>query len=336
MNEQSIERPDETGVPPMTGVVVESEARDEDFLTRLTQAARDNPASAALIALGAAWLLAGGAGVSIRGGRHDGARGRAFGRGAPAGYPPYPPYPYSYGYPGALPSGGEAGLRASPPEGLRAGAEGLGRGAEAAGEAARRAGGAVGRTVEAAGRTVARAGEEAAHVASDVASGLGQGLSGAARLGYRGVSQATRSTTDAVSHASHAAWIETQAFGQSTREYLEERPLAIGALGLAAGVGLALALPRTRAEEEWLGETSESLRSEARRRVVDGLDEARRSADDIAKRVIRDAQAHGLSQDAIAAAVQELKVKLEKAALAGKDAAVEEFAGGAGSKPEPR
>lgn len=306
MSEPSVER---AGEPVMTGtttgatmgaatgVSVEEAPHEAGFLARLGEAAQDNPASAALIAVGAAWLLAGGAGVSIRGGAR---------RWTGAERAPYP-HPGPYGGPSASYYGVETETPPGP------GAEGTGRGAEAAGAAAHRAGAAAGRGAEVAGRTAARAAE--------IASSVGHGLGEAARTGRRGAGEAARSTGAAVSRASQAAWVETQDLSQSAREYLEDRPLAVGLLGLAAGVGLALALPRTRTEEEWLGATSESVRSEARRRVATGLEEARRSADDIAKRVIRDAQAHGLSPEAIAEVVGELRAKLERAALAGRDAA---------------
>ena len=304
--------------PRTTAVVVEREPRSEDFASRLGQAARDNPASAALIAMGAAWFLAGGGRVSILGGRLGGRRGAA-----PAGYP-YG-YPAGYGYPPPTASPMEAELEGSARAGARRGAAELGRGAEGA---TRRAGDAA----QSARQAAARAGEGAAELASDVGERLGD----AAQAGYRGASSAARGAGDALSRASRAAWAETEEFGQSAREYLEERPLAIGALGLAAGVGLALALPRTRTEAEWLGERSDAFKSQARRAASTRLQDARRGADDVAKRLVRDAEAHGFSSDTIAGAVQEFQSKLEKVALAAKDAAEDEVAGGADAKPGGR
>ena len=297
--------------PRATAVVVEREPRSEGFLSQLGQAARDNPASAALIAMGATWLLAGGGRVSILGGRLGGRRGAA-----QAVYG----YPAGYGYPPPMASPMEAELEGS--AGARRGAAELER---AGAGAARRTDDAA----RSARQAAARAGEGAAELASDVGERLGD----VAQAGYRGASSAARGAGDALSRASHAAWTETEEFGQSAREYLEERPLAIGALGLAAGVGLALALPRTRTEAEWLGERSDAFKSQARRAASTRLQDARRGADDVAKRLVRDAEAHGFSSDAIAGAVQEFQSKLEKVALAAKDAAEDEVAGGTDAKP---
>ena len=325
MSDQTIDTAIETHE---TAVVIEHETPSEDFVSRLGQAARDNPASAALIAMGAAWLFAGGGRVSMLGGRLGGKR-----KAGPVGYG-YG-YPAAYGYPVPMPSPMEAELEGSVRAGARRGAEGLGQGAD---EAAGRARDAAGRSARSAEQTASRAGEGVAGFASDV----GEGLSDAARASYRGASEAARSTGDALSRASRVAWHETEEFGQSAREFLDERPLAIGALGLAAGVGLALALPRTQVEAEWLGERSDAFKSQARRAATTQLKDARRGADDVAKRMIRDAEAHGFSPDSIAGAVQEFRSKLEKVALAAKDAAEDEVAGSAdassgsaGAKPKP-
>lgn len=344
---------DDVAVPHVTGVIVEGEAQGGDFATRLADAARDNPVSAALIAMGAVWLLASATGISApdkdRERKRRGRRGRRRDRGrydeSRYGYP-------SYGYDGGYPMGPQSmGIDpdAAAYVGARFGADGIERGAEGMGEAAQQAGAAVGQAARSTGQTVARAGETAARAVSqagegvaEAASSVGHGLSDAAQASYRGAALATRTAGDTVSRASQVAMREGAEFGRAAREFLEDRPLAIGALGLAAGAGLAFALPRTQAEAEWFGETSESFKSEARRTVSERIDEARRTADDLAQRAMRDAQAHGLSQDSIAGALQEFKAKLEKTALAAKDAAEEEFSGRAdakadqGSKPGQR
>jgi len=40
---------------------------------------------------------------------------------------------------------------------------------------------------------------------------------------------------------------------------LNEQPLVLGAVGVALGAAIAAAVPRTRAEDEWLGEASDRL-----------------------------------------------------------------------------
>ena len=48
-------------------------------------------------------------------------------------------------------------------------------------------------------------------------------------------------------------------------ELFKAQPLALGAIGLAIGAGIAAALPPTKAESEYLGETSEAVQEKAKR-----------------------------------------------------------------------
>ncbi|NDV02403.1 DUF3619 family protein [Pseudoroseicyclus tamaricis] len=48
-------------------------------------------------------------------------------------------------------------------------------------------------------------------------------------------------------------------------DFFEDQPLVAGALAIAVGAAIAGALPRTRREDEWFGDTSDHLRDEAER-----------------------------------------------------------------------
>ena len=282
-----------------TAVVIERDAPPEGFAAQLGRAARDNPAAAALIAMGATWLFAGGGNVSIFGAYKDRDRRRT-----------------RVVYESAGPSRSSHDFDASIHDGARRGAAELERGAFAARDRA------------------SRVGQEAMGLASEV----GDELSDAARAGARGVRSAAHSAGEAASRASAAvasrsralgrsAWDETESVGRSVRGLLEDQPLALGAIGLAAGTGLALALPRTQAEAKLFGERSEAVKARAQAAAADGIGDARRRADDALGRVVRDAEARGLSQDAIAGAIREFTSKLEKVVLAAEDAAEEELDG---------
>ena len=105
------------------------------------------------------------------------------------------------------------------------------------------------------------------------------------------------------------------------REVLEDQPLAIAALGLAAGAGLALVLPHTEAEQELMGERSEALRERARTVAARRIEDAREGGEAALARAVRDARAHGLSESAVSAAIEEFTAKIEKVAMAARDAA---------------
>ena len=55
-----------------------------------------------------------------------------------------------------------------------------------------------------------------------------------------------------------------RAVQESIEDALEEQPLVLGALALAVGAAVGGALPRTRAEDEWLGAESDRLKRAAR------------------------------------------------------------------------
>ena len=280
--------------------MVEVEEPRRDFASRLGEAARDNPLSAALIAMGTVWLFAGGGRVSILGGRRGGrpivvapdyvtagyARGRPMGRGADF----------------------EGSAQAS---------------RDAAQDVARR-------TSEAAERSAREVGASAAQVASAARSAAAE----AAEAISRGVGTATERTGDALWTAREAAargasgaWHEAEDLGRTVREALEDQPLAIAALGLAAGAGLALALPRTEAEREWMGETGETVRERLRAAAAERVGDVREGAEAALSRAVRDARAHGLSEDAVKASIEEFTAKIQKVALAARDAAEDEIEG---------
>lgn len=347
-------------------VVARREEPEDDFAARLGKAARENPLPAALIAVGAAWLFAGGSRVSIFGTRTDGASGVGGSAATvvPAGYALVPAGQVEGGY---GPGGGY-------------GDYGVGMGDAAS--AARRAGRSVSHVAGAASERVGRAGERLGEGASEAASELADGARGAAsgvastvsgaadavsstlsagaetledgvEAGARGLSRYARSGAAAARtgvdrfgrtsaelaattrSTAREAWDDTRFARENVREFFEERPLAIGLVSAAAGIGLAALLPRTRVEDDLIGERSDALKRRARDVVSDRAEAARRGADDVVAKLVRDAQARGLSQDAIAAAIEQFTAKLEKVGEAAAEQAEEEVEK-AGAKAKPK
>lgn len=67
------------------------------------------------------------------------------------------------------------------------------------------------------------------------------------------------------SDLSHQAYSQLQRAGTRTREFTDENPIAVGALAIAAGVGVGLLLPSTRRENALVGETRDRLVHDAQR-----------------------------------------------------------------------
>lgn len=285
---------DMTPQAEVEAIVIEEPRRD--FVSSLGAAACDNPASAALIAMGAVWLFAGGSQVSILGTR----RGRA-----------RTPQPY----PAAYPAPSVVGLHA---EGAAAAAGDAAHDADrAAGRVAQDVGHAAGDLADRTADVARQAAQRAAEAAGDVAAGLS---STALRTGTA-LADAGAGTSRAARRTATSAWHEAEDLGRSVREMLEDQPLAIAALGLAAGAGLAFALPRTDVERNLMGEQSEALREEARSLAARRLDDAREGGEAALACALRDARANGLTESAVKAAVEEFTARLEKVAVASRDAA---------------
>jgi hypothetical protein len=120
--------------------------------------------------------------------------------------------------------------------------------------------------------------------------------------------QRAATTTQRLSQTAHAAGERAKAVGEHARhqadrvrggyEYLlHEQPLALGAIGLALGVVLAGAAPRTRQEDELMGDASDRLETDLRDAGREQLDKARRAAS-AAKDAAEDSLYHdGLDAD---------------------------------------
>jgi hypothetical protein len=88
------------------------------------------------------------------------------------------------------------------------------------------------------------------------------------------------------------------------------QPLALGAIGLAVGAGIAAALPATDMENAYLGETSETLKSKAAEIAGEQIDKASTLATDVIETAAEEARRQGLTVDGAKAAMGDLSGKL--------------------------
>jgi ElaB/YqjD/DUF883 family membrane-anchored ribosome-binding protein len=79
-------------------------------------------------------------------------------------------------------------------------------------------------------------------------------------------------STEALNNLSNKAKDSASAIGNRVGQVMRQNPLAVGAVAIAAGTAVGLALPATRFEHDYIGETSE--------RVVDKAQEVARQAID--------------------------------------------------------
>lgn len=93
----------------------------------------------------------------------------------------------------------------------------------------------------------------------------------ATRSGARGAYAATRSGAETVS--------------DTFTRMLEEQPLAVGALGVALGAALGGLLPRTRQEDEFMGDTRDQLVEKGKSMAADTYEDARDNVEQKARDV---------------------------------------------------
>ena len=93
-------------------------------------------------------------------------------------------------------------------------------------------------------------------------------------------------------------------------DLFKAQPLALGAIGLAIGAGIAAALPATEIENSYLGETSETLKSKAAEIAGDQIEKASSLATDVVETVAEEARKEGLTMDGVKAAMSDLSGKV--------------------------
>ena len=111
--------------------------------------------------------------------------------------------------------------------------------------------------------------------------------------------------------------VETAREGLS--ELFRAQPLALGAIGLAIGAGIAAALPKTDVEDAYLGEASQTLRTQASEIAGQQVEKATALASDVVEAVTAEARKQGLTPDAAKAAANDLTGRVGRVVDAAKN-----------------
>lgn len=230
--------------------------KGSDFVRDLSDAARKNPISAALIGMGVLWLFTGGRTAERVG---DLVRGAGFDR---------------------IPDAAGNALDAARST-LRSGSEAIGSGVSSVGSGVSSATDTL-RDAGAAGlNRVARAGSEVAGAAYGYAQNIpdaGGALFGTAR--------------------------------DNLSELFRAQPLALGAVGLAIGAGIAAALPATELEAKYFGEASDDFKEQAADYASEQVSRATTIAEEVVTAVSDEARKQGLTVDAAKSALADIPGKL--------------------------
>ena len=88
------------------------------------------------------------------------------------------------------------------------------------------------------------------------------------------------------------------------------QPLALGAIGIAIGAGIAAALPATEIEADYLGETSDTVKAKAAQFAAEQTDRVTSVAGNVAEAVKKEAATQGLTLEGAKTAAQDIAAKV--------------------------
>lgn len=92
-------------------------------------------------------------------------------------------------------------------------------------------------------------------------------VGGAAASAYSGIANSAGNAYTGAGELAHSAYEKAGEYGTLAQEkydyHIQENPLAVGAVALALGAAVGLAIPSTRYEGELMGEASQNLRQKA-------------------------------------------------------------------------
>jgi hypothetical protein len=102
-------------------------------------------------------------------------------------------------------------------------------------------------------------------------------------------------------------------------ELFRAQPLALGAIGLAIGAGIAAALPKTDVEDTYLGEVSQTVKKQAAEIAGQQVNKATALASDVVEAASAEARKQGLTPDGAKAAVDDITGRVGRVVNAAKN-----------------
>ena len=112
-------------------------------------------------------------------------------------------------------------------------------------------------------------------------------------------------------------------------ELFKAQPLALGAIGLAIGAGIAAAMPSTQMEAEYFGEASDAVKEKAKQFASEQTGRATTMAEEAFNAASEEARRQGLTMEGAKSAASEVTQKVYRVADAAGQGASER----AGSTP---
>jgi hypothetical protein len=106
--------------------------------------------------------------------------------------------------------------------------------------------------------------------------------------------------------------------GDGLSELFRAQPLALGAIGLAIGAGIAAALPKTDVEDAYLGEVSQTVKTQAAEIAGQQVEKATALASDVVEAAAAEARKQGLTPEGAKAAADDITGRVGRVVEAAK------------------
>ncbi len=145
-------------------------------------------------------------------------------------------------------------------------------------------------TVQTTRNKVGDAASSAYESVSGAASSAFEAVSGAAGTTYETVGSAAGKSYEGVSKAAGFAYDKAGDLGGQVKinydYYIEENPLAVGAVALALGAAVGFAIPLTKTENEYLGEYRDNVLEKAQATAQDAIGTVKQMAGEAQKAIV--------------------------------------------------
>lgn len=152
-------------------------------------------------------------------------------------------------------------------------------------------------------RAVGSAASSLQDIASDAASSARRAAGTATDAGLNAMKTARDTASDLSGRA-----------GKTVLETIEQNPLVVAGVGLLIGGLIASALPRSNIEDGLIGEASNAVKKRAQAAASQGIDAAKGAVGDVYDKAVRQAEAEGLSPDALGNAAQDIGQRVRRVA----------------------
>lgn len=142
---------------------------------------------------------------------------------------------------------------------------------------------------------------------SGAAGKVGETVSNAAGSVSDSVSYAAGAVSDTVGGAASKAYEQVGNLGSHAQDfagtaqeqyeyYMDENPLAVGAVALALGAAVGMAFPATRVENQWMGAKRDDLLQQAKETANDAVEKVQQVAGQVAGQVTETVKAEAKNQ----------------------------------------